>query len=253
MNSTATDSEARREFLSALLQEFRPSVSSLSTLSRALRRDGEELAPSERAGMLERMDGCAHHLDTVLREVAEVLVSESLNAAHRTERVDVYLPQLVGTAATMSGLALDRLTVNCQPDVSLVRTDSDKCLRILVKLLEEAMRNSSPDDGIEVHLSRRAPGPGCPRENEGPGCPRENEGPGRPRDDEMGEIRVLARGCPAASSLGLWIASRLAEAMGGGLECEARPDGGGAMRAWFPALPSTTADARPGRAQELTR
>ncbi|HEY3241565.1 MAG TPA: hypothetical protein VGL92_18535, partial [Acidimicrobiia bacterium] len=120
--------DARREFLSALLQEFRPSVSSLSTLSRALRRDGEELAPSERAGMLERMDGCAHHLDTVLREVAEVLVSESLDAAHRTERVDVYLPQLVGTAATMSGLSLDRLNVNCQPDVSLVRTDSDKCL-----------------------------------------------------------------------------------------------------------------------------
>ena len=35
-----------------------------------------------------------------------------------------------------------------------------------------------------------------------------------------------------AFSLGLWIAARLAEAMGGGLAAE-----GGAVRAWFGALP----------------
>ncbi|MGH8972012.1 MAG: sensor histidine kinase [Acidimicrobiia bacterium] len=200
---------ARREFLSALLSEFRPSVSSLSTLSRALRRDGEDLAGSERDGMLERMDGCAHHLDTVLREVAEVLISESIDAGQRVERVDVYLPQLVGRAATMAGLALDRLTVHCPPEVSLVRTDADKCLRVVVKLVEEAMRAAPPAGPVEVHLSRQG---------------------------DVAEVRVRGgAGLPGpASGLGLWIASRLAEAMGGGLASD-----GPTVRAWFPVSGAT--------------
>src|SRR5207302_1513418 len=40
--------EDRRAFLSSLLHEFRPSVASLSTLARALRRDEEELTAEER-------------------------------------------------------------------------------------------------------------------------------------------------------------------------------------------------------------
>jgi K+-sensing histidine kinase KdpD len=226
--------DARRAFLSALLHEFRPSVSSLSALSRALRRDEHDLAPEERAEMLERMDGSAHHLDAVLREVAEVLVSESLDVRHRTELADVYLPQLVGTAATMSGLPIGRLAVRGEADASLVRTDSDKCLRVLVKALEEAVRHCPPDGDVDVHVSRRG---------------------------EMAEVYVsvrrdqpdTAQPDEPAPSLGLWIASRLAESMGGGLACEAQAGGGLAVRAWFPALPSPAPDARPSRAQELTR
>ncbi|HEV7864934.1 MAG TPA: hypothetical protein VGR20_19690, partial [Acidimicrobiia bacterium] len=83
--------EGRRAFLSSLLHEFRPSVASLSTLARALRRDEDELTTEERADLLERVDGYAHHLDVVLREVAEVLTSESLDAEHRLHRADIYL------------------------------------------------------------------------------------------------------------------------------------------------------------------
>lgn len=212
--------DARREFLTALLHEFRPSVSSLSTLSRALRRDEHDLDPEERAGMLVRMDGSAHHLDTVLREVADVLVSESLDSRHRGDLADVYLPQLVGTAATMAGLSPDRLVTRCEPGVSLVRADSDRCLRILVKVLEEAARTSPGTEAVEVAVSRAG---------------------------ELAEIVVLdrrptpgdgsARRDPPAGppvSLGLWLASRLAEGMGGSLVAESRVEDGLAVRVRFP-------------------
>ena len=198
--------EGRRAFLSSLLHEFRPPVASLSTLARALRREGEELTADERTEMLERIDGHAHHLDVVLREVAEVLTSESLDAEHRLHRADIYLPQLVGEAAVLSGLAPDRVVTRSQPGDNVVRSDPDKCLRVLVKLLEAAGRRAPPEAVIEVDIHRR---------------------------DAVLELCVTPSGVGEEESLGLWIAARLAEAMGGGLAAEPGADGRGTVRAWL--------------------
>jgi signal transduction histidine kinase len=204
--------EGRRAFLASLLHEFRPSVASLSTLARALRRDEEELTTDEKTELLERVDGYARHVDAVLREVAEVLTSESLDAEHRLQRADIYLPQLGGQAAALSGLGPDRVVTRSEPGGNVVRSDPDKCLRILVKLIEEAGRRAPAGAVIEVGLHRRGevlevcvtPGGG----EEG-GCL-----PGGHPPDPPG--------------LGLWIATRLAEAMGGGLSAD-----NGTLRAWL--------------------
>jgi len=203
--------EDRRAFLSSLLHEFRPSVASLSTLARALRRDEEELTAEERTDLLERVDGYAHPLDVVLREVAEVLTSQSLDAEHRLHHADIYLPRVVGEAATLAGLASDRVVTRSQPGDNVVRSDPDKCLRVLVKLLEEAGRRAPPETVIDVDIHRR---------------------------DGVLELCVTPGGAGEEESLGLWIAARLAEAMGGGLAAEPGPDGRGALRAWFAARPA---------------
>ncbi|HEV7688129.1 MAG TPA: hypothetical protein VGQ80_16250 [Acidimicrobiia bacterium] len=225
--------EGRRAFLSSLLHEFRPSVASVSTLARALRRD-DELTAGERTEMLERVDGYAHHLDVVLREVADVLTSESLDAEHRLHRADIYLPRLVGEAAALSGLAADRVVTRSQPGDNIVRSDPDKCLRLLVKLLEEAARHAPPEVVIEVDIHRSAAAPAALAEGTPP----------VPRGDEVLELCVtpvgvgqedpLSGGHPAdPPGLGLWIAARLAEAMGGGLAAEPGADGRGTVRAWL--------------------
>lgn len=198
--------EGRRAFLSSLLHEFRPSVASLSTLTRALRRD-EELTATERAEMLERIDGYSHHLDVVLREVSEVLTSESLEAEHRLHQADIYLPQLVGEAAVLAGLAPDRVVTRAQPGGNVVRSDPDKCLRVLVKLLEEASRRSPAGGVIEVDIAGR---------------------------DGLVALSVTPGGGGDAS-LGLWVATRLAEAMGGGLTALPGANGAGTIRATFGA------------------
>ena len=202
--------EGRRAFLASLLHEFRPSVASLSTLARALRRDSGaspaspeagELSTEERAELLERVEGYAHHLDIVLREVAEVLTSESLDAEHRLHQADIYLPQLVGEAAALAGLPAERVATRSQPGDNVVRSDPDKCLRVLVKLLEEAGRRAPPEAVIEVDIHRR---------------------------DGVVELCVTPGGTGDEDSLGLWIAARLAEALGGGVA--PGPDG---LRAWL--------------------
>ncbi len=198
--------EGRRAFLASLLHEFRPSVASLSTLARALRRDEAELTAEERTELLERVDGYAHHLDVVLREVADVLTSESLEAEHRLHQADIYLPQLVGEAAALAGLAPDRVVTRSPPGHNVVRSDPDKCLRVLVKLLEEAGRHAPPETLIEVDIHRH---------------------------EELLELCVTPGGAGQEDSLGLWIAARLAEAMGGGLAAEPGDDGQGTLRVWL--------------------
>jgi signal transduction histidine kinase len=201
--------EGRRTFLNSLLHEFRPSVTSLSTLTRALRRE-DELTAEERTEMLERVDGYSHHLDIVLREVAEVLTSESLVAEHRLHKADIYLPQLVGEAASLSGLPPERVVTRSQPGDNVVRSDPDKCLRVLVKLLEEAGRRAPPEAVIEVEIAG---------------------------GDGLVELSVTPGGAVGEESLGLWIAARLAEAMGGGLAAEQGADGRSTLRATFGAQP----------------
>ena len=61
----------------------------------------------------------------------------------------------VGEAAALSGLAPDRVVTRSQPGDNLVRSDPDKCLRVLLKLLEEAGRRASPEETIEVDIHRR--------------------------------------------------------------------------------------------------
>ncbi|MCA1842790.1 MAG: hypothetical protein LC792_06280, partial [Actinobacteria bacterium] len=193
--------EGRRAFLSSLLHEFRPSVASLTTLARALRRGEEELTADEKTELLERVDAYAHHLDVVLREVAEVLTSESLDAEHRLQRADIYLPQLVGQAAALSGLGPDRVVTRSEQGGNVVRSDPDKCLRVLVKLIEEAGRRAPAGTVIEVGVHRR---------------------------DDVLELCVTPGGAGEEESLGLWIAARLAETMGGGLSAD-----NGTLRAWL--------------------
>jgi hypothetical protein len=93
------------------------------------------------------------------------------------------------------------VVIRSKPGDNVIRSDPDKALRVLVKLLEEAGRQAPPETAIEVDVRR---------------C------------DEVLELRVSPGGAGGDASLGLWIAARLAEAMGGGLAAE-----NGALRAWL--------------------
>lgn len=204
--------EARREFLAALLHDFRPSVSSMYTLARALGRDGETLAPGEEKRFLARLEGYAGDLDSLLNEVSEELLRDA-GATLRADAVDVYLPQLVATAVARSPLFPDRLIVEIDPDAGVVRTDPGKCQRILANLIDEAARRSSPCNPVSVSVRRQ------------------NGAVEISVSDQGGAERAEG----ATPGLGLWIAARLAEAMEGGMEAVPLPDGGQRVRVWIGA------------------
>ena len=222
--------QARRDFLHALAHDFRTPISSIGALSTALARRSDDLDPDERAevaGLIERHAG---HLSAMLGEVREVAVRESLGVDHRVDLTDVYVPDLVRSAGAAAGLDNDRVIADIDSELILLRTDSEKTMRILTNLLENAKKHSPPDAPVEVTLARRDGAIELAVLDRGPGMPADFA----PRAFD----KSTSYGPQRSTGLGMWIVARLVESLQGTVWAEPRPGGGLAVRARFPLGPT---------------
>ena len=210
--------QARRDFLHALAHDFRTPISSIEALSTALARRSADLEAEERAELAGLIERHARHLSAMLGEVREVAVRESLGADRRVELADVYVPDLVQSAGAAAGLEPDRLVSTIDHGLTLLRTDSEKTLRILTNLLENANKHSPPDAAVEVQLVRRDGRWSCRSSTGGRAC-RPSSPPGRSRSR-------LRFGPHRSTGLGMWIVAQLVESLQGTVWAEPRPGGG---------------------------
>jgi signal transduction histidine kinase len=233
-----TIDEARKDFLHAIAHDFRTPIASMEALARALTRDAVSASPAERDAILELMQSHARHLGSMLAEVREVAVTESLAIERQLDLVDVYVPELIWTAGAAAAVPHERLVLDIEPGLNVLRTDSQKIQRIVANLLENSFRHSPPDTPLEVRVRRTAmPG--------GPGV-----APGKNR---MVELAILDRGSgipPELASrafekfagfgpkrswgLGMWIVSQFVWTLGGTVGVESRTGGGLVVWARFP-------------------
>jgi signal transduction histidine kinase len=222
--------QARRDFLHALAHDFRTPISSIGALSTALARRSDDLEPDERAEVAGLIEGHARHLSAMLGEVREVAVRESLGVDRRVDLTDVYVPDLVHSAAAAAGLESDRVISDIDGDLILLRTDGEKTMRILTNLLENARKHSPPDAAVEVTLARRDGSIELAVLDRGPGMPADFA----PRAFE----KSASYGPHRSTGLGMWIVARLVESLQGTVSAEPRPGGGLAVRARFPLGPT---------------
>lgn len=218
--------QARRDFLAALAHDFRTPVASIEALSTALARRSADLGPDERVEVAQLIEGHARHLGAMVSEVRELAVSESLAAERRVDLSDVYLPDLVRSSAAAAGLAPDRLVTDIDPSVALLRTDSEKTLRILANLLQNAAKHSPADEPVEVHVGRSDGLVELAVLDRGPGIP--------PEIASQAFEKAVGFGPHRSSGLGMWIVAQFVESLQGSVWVEPRPGGGMAVRARFP-------------------
>ena len=196
----------------------------------ALARRSADLDPQERADLAGLIERHARHLSTMLGEVREVAVRESLVADRRVELADVYVPDLVRSAGAAAGLEGDRLVATIDDDLTLLRTDGEKTLRILTNLLENANKHSPAEAAVEVNLVRRDGSVELTVLDRGPGMPAEFA----PRAFE----KAASYGPQRSTGLGMWIVAQLVESLQGTVWVEPRPGGGLVVRARFPLGPT---------------
>lgn len=225
--------EARKDFLHALSHDFRTPIASLEALAQALGWTRNPLSDQEREEVVELIQGHARELGVMLEEVREVAVTESLGAEARVEMADVYMPEVIRTAAAAAGLPPDRLVTFIGQDLKVLHTDGRKILRILTNLLDNAHRHSPPGERVEVRLTRRAGDRHAPGHlvelavlDRGPGIPKEIAAQAFEKFVSFGEWR--------SSGLGMWIVSQFVAVLGGQVTLEPRPAGGLAVRVRFP-------------------
>ena len=100
------------------------------------------------------------HLGSMLAEVREVAVTESLSIERQLDLVDVYVPELIWTAGAAAAIPHERLVLDIEAGLNVLRTDSQKLQRIIANLLENSFRHSPPDSPLEVRIRRTARAPG---------------------------------------------------------------------------------------------
>jgi signal transduction histidine kinase len=228
-----TIDQARKDFLHAIAHDFRTPIASMEALARALTRDAVASSSDERDAILELMQSHARHLGSMLAEVREVAVTESLSIERQLDLVDVYVPELIWTAGAAAAVPHDRLVLDIEPGLNVLRTDSHKLQRIVANLLENSFRHSPPDSPLEVRIRRT--GPLAPGTNSLVELAVLDRGSGIPPELATRAFEKFAGFGPNRSwGLGMWIVSQFVWTLGGSVGVEPRAGGGLVVWARFP-------------------
>jgi signal transduction histidine kinase len=236
--------QARKDFLHAIAHDFRTPIASLEALARALTRQVEDRSDEERQ-MLELMQGHARNLGSMLKEVREVAVTESLAGERQLDLTDVYMPELIWASGAAAGVPHDRLVLDIEPGLNVLHTDEHKLQRILANLLDNSKKHSPAEENLEVHLRRQDGKVELSVLDRGPGIP--------PELAARAFEKFAGFGPHRSWGLGMWIVSQFVWALGGSVAVEPRPGGGLIVRARFPeesmvaggAFRHTTAEPTP--------
>jgi two-component system sensor histidine kinase KdpD len=228
----AEHAEALREadrlkdaLLASVSHDLRTPLTTIKALAHAMGSEGDERAVTveEEADRLNRF--VADLLDLSRLAGGALSVVPELNAAE----------DLLGAALQrVSGAAGERrIDVSLDPSEPLLvgRFDFTHALRILVNLIENALKYSPPDSPVEVAARREGAVLAFVVEDRGPGVAAAER-------ERIFEPFYRPDGSPSdtgGAGLGLSIARRLAQAQGGTVEFEPRPGGGSRFALRLPA------------------
>ena len=222
--------------IASVSHDLRTPLTTIKALAHALRDLGDE-----RPEIIEQ------EADRLNRFVGELLDLSRLSAGAVRLTIEVVPVDELVTAAVQQvegALRGRRLAVSLGPDSPLLvaRFDLVHAARVVVNLIENALKYAPPDSPIDLSVGRRGPWVDVVVADRGPGvAPEERE--------RIFEPLYRPAGAPTdagSAGLGLAIARQLAEAQGGSLSYAPRLGGGSVFTLSLPAAAlgeNRTADA----------
>ncbi|MDE3053702.1 MAG: DUF4118 domain-containing protein, partial [Gemmatimonadota bacterium] len=210
--------------LAAVSHDLRTPLTSIKAIAHRLAERGTAEAASIES-----------EADRLNRMVADLLDLSRLNAGSLPLRLELNVAdELVGAALrTVSGVRGERLVlVQAEtPGVVGVVGDIVQSVRVLVNLLENALKYSPPGAAVELAIRRRADRVEFAVADRGPGIAEAE------RDRVFTQFYRPPGTAPdvGGAGLGLAIARRLAEAQGGAVRLKPRPGGGSVFTFDLPA------------------
>ena len=197
--------------LRAVSHDLRSPLTAIRAASDGLENPALTLDSSDREALWETIRIEVHRLERLVENLLDLSRLDAGPAVRRPEvwTVDIVLAQ----ALEQLGVEADRVTVSLEDRPPLpIRVDAAQIERVLVNLLENALKFSSPTDPVSVSASRGAGRVLIRVRDRGPGIvPADRERIFEPFERGSGEGR--------GSGLGLAIARGFAEANGGVIWC----------------------------------
>jgi len=220
---------AKTAVLHAVSHDLRSPLTAIRVAVGGLESGSLQLGEEDRAALLETIRLETARLD---RLVANLLDLSRLQAGVAPARPELWpVDELVARALEALGPEAGRIAVSLDETAPLVHVDAAQLERVLVNVLENALRYSSPSDAVELGVSSDGDDVLVRIEDHGPGL--------APEDVErIFEPFEHGRAAGEGTGLGLAIARGFAEANGCRLWAEAREGSGAAFTL---ALPSAAA------------
>jgi two-component system sensor histidine kinase KdpD len=215
--------------LRAVSHDLRTPLMAILTSAGALAHEEFELGPDERAELVATILDEAERLD---RLVGNLLDLSRLQAGALTREAAVWaVDDLVVQAVDDVGKGTYRLDVSLPEGSPTVRVDAQQIERVLVNLIENALRYSPPSERVRVHVDAVGTEVLVRVIDRGPGIA---------SADLDAIFEPFHRGSPAAAApgagLGLAIARGFAEANDSRVWAESRPGQGATFVLALPAV-----------------
>ncbi|HEX7289721.1 MAG TPA: ATP-binding protein [Conexibacter sp.] len=224
--SLANVDRQRTALLAAVGHDLRTPLAGIKAAVSSLRQRDVTWSQEERDALLATIEQSADRLDAV---VGNLLDASRLQAGAMSVHPEpVALDEVVSAALLALPEAAAHVEVAVPDDLPLVRADRGLLERVLVNLLDNALRHGASEQPVEVRAFAGAESAKVEIVDHGPGVPRDQHErlfAAFGRLDDHGTTGV---------GLGLAVARGFLEAMDGALVADATPGGGLTMRLRVP-------------------
>jgi two-component system, OmpR family, sensor histidine kinase KdpD len=224
--SLAAVDEQRTSLLAAVGHDLRTPLAGIKAAVSGLRQTDVEWSEDERRELLETIESSVDRLEGV---VANLLDASRLQTGSVSVHPQpVALDEVVGSALLALPDREERIAVEVAEDLPLVYADPGLLQRVLVNVLDNALRHSGANEPVEVTAFAGASTAKLEVRDHGSGVP----------DEQKAQLfepfqRLDDRG-PEGVGLGLAVARGFIEAMGGAMVADNTPGGGLTMRIRLP-------------------
>ena len=213
--------------LHAVSHDLRSPLTAIRAASEGLDNPAVQLDAREREELFETIGIEVRRLERLVENLLDLSRLEA-GPSRRTPELWT-VDALLASALEQLGREADRVETDIPVEVGLVRVDGPQVHRVLVNLIENALKFSSPSDPIDVTVE----------DGGGVRVRVRDRGPGIPESDRERIFDPFERGSTSGpgSGLGLAIARGFAEANGGRVwvEPEAESSGGSTFVLELPA------------------
>jgi K+-sensing histidine kinase KdpD len=224
--SLAMVDRQRTALLAAVGHDLRTPLAEIKVSASTLRQTDVTWSDDERNTLLETIEDAADRLDAV---VANLLDASRLQAgAVSVQALPVSLDEMVSAAVLAVGAATDRVTSDVPEDLPLVSADPGLLERVLVNLLDNALRYGHDGGPVEVHAFAGDKTAKLEIVDHGPGVEAEQ------RERLFEPFQRLGDSGDGGVGLGLSVARGFVEAMGGAMVADQTSGGGLTMRVRLP-------------------
>lgn len=216
--------------LRAVSHDFRSPLTAIRVAAESLASPSVTLTHEDRVRQLDTVRHESARLDRLVANLLDLSRLQVGNMIPQSELVSV--DELVSQALAELG-SENRVRVELPTEPSLIEVDLIQVERVLVNLLENALRYSPPETEVLVRVARNGGDVVIGVVDEGPGIP----------TSELGRIfepfqQLAGADGRRGTGLGLAIARAFAEANGGRVWAESRPMQGTSFAVAFPLAPA---------------